>query len=100
MNPEPKHGKGELARVGEANYHTALMRVIQATTKDPAQLRSLVYELARIKLRRETWLQDLPLSQAEAKEHLRALESAIADIESVTPEDARSAAESYRAARS
>lgn len=87
MNADPKHGKGQLARAGESDYHAVLLRVIQSTTKDPAQLRNLVYELARIKLRRETWLQDPPLNRDEANEHLRALEAAIADVEAITAQD-------------
>jgi hypothetical protein len=84
MSVEPTKGDRQLARPGESDYHAVLLRVIQSTTQDPAQLRSLVYELARIKLRRETWLQEPALGPDEAKEHLRALEEAIADVEALT----------------
>jgi len=87
MNADPTESKGQLARAAPSDYHTVLLRVIRSTTQDPAQLRSLVYELARIKLRRETWLQDTPLDPEAAKEHLRALESAIADVEAITASD-------------
>jgi hypothetical protein len=87
MNADPKQSKGELARAGQSDYHTVLMRVIQSTTQDPQQLRNLVYELARIKLRRETWLQEPALSADDAKDHLLALEAAIADVEAITAQD-------------
>src|SRR3954464_12093585 len=87
MSVEVNSSDRQLARTGESDYHAVLLRVIQSTTTDPAQLRNLVYELARIKLRRETWLQEPALGRDEAQEHLKALEEAIADVEAITSQD-------------
>ncbi|MGE3149835.1 MAG: hypothetical protein AB7K04_12300, partial [Pseudorhodoplanes sp.] len=87
MNIEPKHEKQQLSVPLESDYQAVLLRVIRATTQDPAQLRSLVYELARIKLKREAWMSEQPLSRAEARAHMEALEAAIADVEAVTSVD-------------
>lgn len=74
-------------RSESTDYYLVLSRLIETTKDDPAQLRALVYELARVKLRRETWVTDPPMSRTEAKEHLWALEDAIDRMEELNSQD-------------
>jgi hypothetical protein len=58
-----------------------LSRVIESIEDDPAELRNAVYELARIKLRREAWGRNPSISPLEARRLTLALESAIEGVE-------------------
>src|SRR5713101_6241005 len=69
------------ASTGRVDYHSVLSTVIALVTKDPAQMRSLVYELARVTLRREAWNRFPPLQGAELKAQMSTLEQAISRVE-------------------
>jgi hypothetical protein len=58
-------------------FALVLARMIKAAREDPAQLRSTIYELARVKLRKETMRGNI----AEEKRTMRALEIAIQGVE-------------------
>ena len=66
---------------GKVDYYSVLTNVITMVMKDPAQMRGLVYELARITLRREAWNKFPPLRGNELRSHLATLEDAIARVE-------------------
>ncbi|MEW6450574.1 MAG: hypothetical protein AB1490_08010 [Pseudomonadota bacterium] len=90
MADEPK-GSQNLSRAqdlssvknstGAVDYYSVLTNVIQMMMKDPAQMRGLVYEMARITLRREAWNKFPPLRGDALKTHLNTLEDAIARVE-------------------
>jgi hypothetical protein len=68
-------------------FALVLARMIKAAREDPAQLRSTIYELARVKLRKET----LRGNVAEEKRAMRTLEIAIQGVEAFSQrEDALS----------
>src|SRR5215831_18416371 len=84
MTPEPQEigsGKNLAARSPEVDFAVVLSRIIESIEHDPAQLRNAVYELARIKLRREAWRKNPPISPVEARRLTLALESAIEGVE-------------------
>jgi hypothetical protein len=86
MTPEPKEigsGKDLAAKSPEVDFAVVLSRVIASIEDDPAQLRNAVYELARLKLRREAWQRDPPLNLWEARHLTLALESAIERVETI-----------------
>jgi hypothetical protein len=58
-------------------FALVLARMIKAAREDPAQLRSTIYELARVKLRKETMRGNI----SEEKRAMRALEIAIQGVE-------------------
>jgi hypothetical protein len=74
-------GKNGAARSPEVDFAVVLSRIIESIEHDPAQLRNAVYELARIKLRREAWRKNPPTSPVEARRLTLALESAIEGVE-------------------
>jgi len=61
----------------EVDFALVLARMINAAREDPAHLRSTIYELARVKLRKETMRGDA----AQEKRLLRALEVATQEVE-------------------
>jgi hypothetical protein len=65
----------------QEDYYSVLARMIAATTEDENQLRRMVYELARQKLRRQLYLQHHHLRRPEMEDQLIQLEAAIAQIE-------------------
>lgn len=67
----------------EADFALVLARVIGSVEADPAQLRNIVYELARIKLRQEAWQQHPAMSARESRSLMSALEGAIDRVEMV-----------------
>jgi hypothetical protein len=86
MTPEPNESdsrKDLAAKSPEIDFAVVLSRVIASIEDDPAQLRNAVYELARIKLRREAWRRDPPLKLGEARHLTLALESAIERVETI-----------------
>jgi hypothetical protein len=86
MTPEPQEigsGKNLAARSPEVDFAVVLSRVIESIQDDPAQLRSAIYELARIKLRREAWQREPSLKLWEARHLTLALESAIERVETI-----------------
>ena len=72
-------GKDLAAKSSEVDFAIVLSRVIASMEKDPAQLRSAVYELARIKLQAE-----LSINISEKRDLALALESAIERVETVS----------------
>ena len=68
-----------VARSESSDFGLVLSRLIETTSNNPAQLRALVYEIAREKLRHETLR--MALSREEAKEYFSALEDAIERME-------------------
>ena len=82
-NVEPRSAGNEIAPVGAValEYQSALLEMIEAASNDPRQIRSLVYELARTNLVRETWESDSVLTLRDVRERLLALEKAIARVE-------------------
>jgi len=86
MSSEPKEigsGKTLPARSPEIDFAVVLSRVIESMERDPAQLRNAVYELARIKLRRETWPKNPAINPLEESRLTLALESAIEGVETI-----------------
>src|SRR5215471_13795024 len=82
MASEPQEivgGKDLASKSSEVDFAIVLSRVIASMEKDPAQLRSAVYELARIKLQTE-----LSINVSEKRDLALALESAIERVEAVT----------------
>jgi hypothetical protein len=82
MASEPQEivGKKDLAaKSSELDFAIVLSRVIASIENDPAQLRSAVYELARIKLQTE-----LSINVSEKRDLALALESAIERVETVS----------------
>jgi len=86
MSPEFQEiggGKDLTARSPEVDFAVVLSRVIGSIEDDPAQMRSVVYELARIKLHQEAWRRDPPLNFFDSRRLTLALESAIERVESI-----------------
>ena len=82
MTSEPQEivsGKSLAAKSSEVDFAIVLSRVIASMENDPAQLRSAVYELARIKLQTE-----LSINVSEKRDLALALESAIERVETVS----------------
>jgi hypothetical protein len=65
----------------EEDHHALLTRMIEAVSQDQAQLRMLVYELARRKLRRNLYAQFEEGDWPAIQEHMRKLEAAIEQVE-------------------
>jgi hypothetical protein len=63
------------------DYYTVLARKIRETSDDPAKIREVVYEAARLALRWQTQEQWPQLSTTESRRHLSELEEAIARLE-------------------
>jgi hypothetical protein len=87
MTSQPQQigsGKNLAARPLEVEFAVVLSRVIESIEDDPAPLlRNAVYELARIKLRREAWRRNPAINLSEARGLMLALESAIEGVETV-----------------
>src|SRR5262249_11163043 len=83
MTSEPQEigsGKSLAARLPEVELAVILCRVIESIEHHPAQLRNAVYELARIKLRKEACRTHPPISSGRLT---LALESAIESVETI-----------------
>src|SRR6478672_11271528 len=65
------------------DFAIVLARTIADLEKDPAQLRNVVYQLARVKLQQEAAQRDLPVSPLEMEHLTLALESAIDRVETM-----------------
>jgi hypothetical protein len=63
------------------DYYAVLDRKIQEANSDPAKVREVVYEAARLALRSQLHEQWPHLSIVESKRHLIELEAAIARME-------------------
>jgi hypothetical protein len=77
-------GKNLAARPLEVEFAVVLSRVIESIEDDPAPLlRNAVYELARIKLRREAWQRNPAMNLSEVRRLTLALQSAIEGVEMI-----------------
>ena len=65
----------------EVDFGIVLARMLENLKSDPSELRNAAYELARIKLQKECWLRNPPLSVLEMRRALLALEVAIERVE-------------------
>jgi hypothetical protein len=87
MTSQPQEfgsGKNLAARPLEVEFAVVLSRVIESIEDDPAPLlRNAVYELARIKLRREAWRKNPAINHSEVSGLMLALESAIEGVETI-----------------
>ena len=87
MTSQPQEigrGKNLAARPLEVDFAVVLSRVIESIEDDPAPLlRHAVYELARIKLRREAWQKNPAINLSEVRRLMLALESAIEGVETI-----------------
>ena len=87
MTSQPQEigsGKNLAERPLEVEFAVVLSRVIESIEDDPAPLlRNAVYELARIKLRREAWRRNPAINLSEVRRLTLALESAIEGVETV-----------------
>lgn len=87
MTSQPQEigrGKNLAARPLEVEFAVVLSRVIESIEDDPAPLlRNAVYELARIKLRREAWQKNPAIGLSEMRRLMLALESAIEGVETI-----------------
>src|SRR5262249_21065885 len=87
MTSQPQEfgsGKNLAARPLEVEFAVVLSRVIESIEDDPAPLlRNAVYELARIKLRREAWRKNPATNVSEVSRLMLALESAIEGVETI-----------------
>src|SRR5262245_33532216 len=72
------------ARSLDVDFALVLSRVIGSIQEDPRELRMAVYDLARIKLQREAWRRDPPMTHHETRQLLSALEAAIERVETVS----------------
>lgn len=68
---------GQASEVPEVEFALVLQRIISAVSDDPVQLRNNIYELARMKLRKEMFGVDA----GEALKLTQALETAIKEVE-------------------
>ena len=66
------------------DYYSLLERKIKETESDPARIRQIVYEAARLALKRQVHLLQPPMAIPETKRQLRDLEEAIARFEADT----------------
>jgi hypothetical protein len=87
MTSQPQaigRGKNLAARPLEVDFAVVLSRVIESIEDDPAPLlRNAVYELARIKLRKEAWRRNPAINLSEVRPLMLALESAIEGVETI-----------------
>src|SRR5262249_34096897 len=72
----------------EVDFGIVLARMLENLKSDPSELRNAAYELARIKLQKECWLRNPPLTVLEMRRALLALEVAIERVEAGHSRDA------------
>jgi hypothetical protein len=65
----------------EVDFGIVLARMLENLKNDPSELRNAAYELARIKLQKECWLRNPPLTVLEMRRALLSLEVAIERVE-------------------
>ena len=65
----------------QVDFGIVLARMLENLKSDPSELRNAAYELARIKLQKECWLRNPPLTVLEMRQALLALEVAIERVE-------------------
>ena len=67
----------------EDDYALVLMRLVESASVDPVLMRSLIFELSRIKLQKEVYVRYPRPNSPEAQRHLAALDTAIERVEKV-----------------
>ena len=65
----------------EQDHYSALVRMLSEVSQDHAQLRTFIYEFARVTLRKKLYSKFLDGAWSEVNEQVRALEAAIDQIE-------------------
>ncbi|NWG26596.1 MAG: hypothetical protein HXY30_19625 [Pseudorhodoplanes sp.] len=65
------------------DYALVLMRLVESASADPVLMRSLIFELSRIKLQKEVYVRYPRPNSPEAQRHLAALDTAIERVEKV-----------------
>jgi hypothetical protein len=70
-----------------SDYVSLILRAIETTKNDPAQLRRLVYELARMSLGKQILLRFNEIGGTELRQHLYWLETAIKKVEKHSEDD-------------
>jgi hypothetical protein len=81
---EPCADDGLAATTPQLDFSSVLGRTIASVREDPAQLRNVIYELARVKLQREAWARNPRMSVLETRRLMLALETAIERVETLS----------------
>ncbi len=84
MTSKVSQGNGSTYPAGnslQVDFASILSQLIEALEHDPARMRSVVYETARVQLRRARLLSDPPMSSTEDRRLVLALETAIERVE-------------------
>lgn len=84
MTSKVSQGNGSTYPAGnslQVDFASILSQLIEALEDDPARMRSVVYETARVQLRRARLLSDPPMSSTEDRRLVLALETAIERVE-------------------
>jgi hypothetical protein len=81
---EPCAEDGLAATTPQLDFSSVLGRTIASVREDPAQLRNVIYELARVKLQREAWARNPRMSVLETRRLMLALETAIERVETLS----------------
>lgn len=68
----------------ELEFALVLARFIGSMENDPAQMRNVVYELARLKLQKEAWQRHPPITVKDSRRLMLALEAAIDRVETIS----------------
>lgn len=82
----------------EQDHYSALVQMVAELSRDHYQLRTFVYEFARVKLRRELYPRFVEGAWSEIEEQMRGLEAAIDQIEADVAENGSSLSYSTRPA--
>src|SRR5215470_6311218 len=69
------------AKLPVADLSSVIANTLEAVRNDPSQLRNAIYELARVKLQKEAWANNMSI--LEARRLMLALETAIERVETV-----------------
>jgi hypothetical protein len=77
------------------DYYALLARRVEESKGDPAKLRRLVYEAARLSLQRQVHLHSPPLTLPETKRQMSELEAAITCLEADAADGIDFAAKSH-----
>jgi hypothetical protein len=81
-SPRPDERAGGVsARGAPSDYQATLLRIIESASRDPVHLRRIIYELARVNLRKETLRRGTAMTPVEVQECMQALETAIGRVE-------------------
>jgi hypothetical protein len=76
-----REGQGRAVDVPVIDLSSVITRTLEAVREDPAQLRNAIYELARVKLQKDAWANNMSI--LAARRLMLALETAIERVETV-----------------